>query len=686
MVIGGTYAFLTLTLVGTKKNVINAGVLDLVLEEGNEITISDALPMYDEVGMIQEDVFIFRLANKTSNPTNYVLKLEDIQTGTLAKSDVKYGLIKNGETTISLLSNLTDGIIDTGTIEGSQTNYYELRLWIKDSVTEITQIEGKFLALRLSVDVSQQKEGEFFCESYVEKEPNEPVLTNGMIAVTYNETEKTWIKADTSTSDWYDYDNQIWANAVTVTKDTRDTYMALDAGEPISMNDINTMWVWIPRYSYTIMQPYGRTGSELKKCSDLEEITVASPANCRDIEYPTELRSSALAMCQDIDSTITTEVQCLDVINSLAKEQNMNVTFNNFEEIIDFFIEAQVFEDTRILKKTYPENNYYETSSDKLLPGAIDIKFISRGEKDTGTGQCTTCIDNWVTPEGFTFGNEEVPGFWVGKFETTGDITDVCYTEECTDLLLTVKPNLIPVSADLANLFYHVRSMQNSYNAHKYGFDLINKGSMDTHLMKNTEWGIVAMLAQSKYGKYGNNAYEGTNKEVYPNMSFGPYVTGYSNGTADYNTKNTQVAYDIPDIGYGASTTGTIYGVYDMNGGADEYVMGNFNNYSGQTTQYFNSGFCGKLTDGSELTTNCAEWPESKYYDLYTSYTNKVGDATLETSSWYNDTFAFEYATSWLKRGGTYLFSTFNTGLFYSFPSDGDCYDTPVGGRIVIKP
>ena len=49
-----TYAFITQTLTGTKEVVINAGVLDLVLEEENAITISNALPMYDEVGKIQE--------------------------------------------------------------------------------------------------------------------------------------------------------------------------------------------------------------------------------------------------------------------------------------------------------------------------------------------------------------------------------------------------------------------------------------------------------------------------------------------------------------------------------------------------------------------------------------------------------------------------------------------------------
>ena len=47
-VISVTYAFITQTLTGSKKVTITAGTLSLVLNEGNAITISDALPMYDQ--------------------------------------------------------------------------------------------------------------------------------------------------------------------------------------------------------------------------------------------------------------------------------------------------------------------------------------------------------------------------------------------------------------------------------------------------------------------------------------------------------------------------------------------------------------------------------------------------------------------------------------------------------------
>ena len=153
-----TYAFINQTLTGTKEVVINAGVLDLVLEEENAITISDALPMHDAVGMIQEDVFKFRLVNKTSNLTNYILKLSKIDAANeLSTSDVKYYLTKEGVGEPKLLSSLPlDGTVDSGTIAGSDTIDYTLRLWINSAVTDDAAISGKTLSYKIDVEASQK--------------------------------------------------------------------------------------------------------------------------------------------------------------------------------------------------------------------------------------------------------------------------------------------------------------------------------------------------------------------------------------------------------------------------------------------------------------------------------------------------------------------------------------------------
>lgn len=73
--------------------------------------------------------------------------------------------------------------------------------------------------------------------------PNAPVLTSNMIPVYYDATTETWKKADSSNdnSNWYDYDNKIWANAVTVSEANRNTYLNAEVGTEIPMSDINTM-------------------------------------------------------------------------------------------------------------------------------------------------------------------------------------------------------------------------------------------------------------------------------------------------------------------------------------------------------------------------------------------------------------------------------------------------------------
>ena len=217
-------------------------------------------------------------------------------------------------------------------------------------------------------------------------------------------------------------------------------------------------------------------------------------------------------------------------------------------------------------------------------------------------------------------------------------------------------------------------------------------------MMKNSEWGAVAYLSQSKYGKYGNSNYQGANKEVYKNNSSDKY-TGRSGGAPGgsitklnvqypgqststneyynygyYTYEGYEISYDgtitdEKDIskGTGASTTGNIYGIYDMSGGAYEYVMGYL------TTAY------GTKPWGSTSSTDYAKFasqPESKYFDAYTD-TDKTNDAYKghalgETSGWYGDYASFVSTSSpWFLRGGYYS-NTSSAGVFFFGSHYGD--------------
>ena len=280
----------------------------------------------------------------------------------------------------------------------------------------------------------------------------------------------------------------------------------------------------------------------------------------------------------------------------------------------------------------------------------INVTFES-GTASTGTVKCTdavsgsgsssqTCTNasngNWYTHSAFTFGSEQVSGFWVGKFEVSGSTSKI-----------TVKPGVQSLrSTTVSNFFTAIQNIRSNYNL-----------SGDSHMMKNMEWGAVAYLKQSKYGL-------GTTDIQISNTGTS-YYTGGGSSTTSYKSNT------------GQSTTGNVYGVYDMSGGATEYVMGNMVNSSGS----FYSSSAG-----------FSSAPNAKYYDKYTYNTDyenhgrgKLGDATKETLSnfgdryggWYDDYAYFVvYSNSWFVRGGGYLDNGSNAGVFafiyYSGGASGD--------------
>ena len=290
----------------------------------------------------------------------------------------------------------------------------------------------------------------------------------------------------------------------------------------------------------------------------------------------------------------------------------------------------------------------------------IDIIFEGKNEtKSTGTQ-----VGEYITHPAFTFGDMEVNGIWVGKFETGGTATAPL-----------IKPNISSLRRQSVSKEF---TTAQRFGTSTYGMT----SNVDAHMMKNSEWGAVAYLSHSRYG---------VNREIYINNSSG-YYTGRSGGnvggstaintvytsqtsTTQYNTYgfytwdgylleyNTNTKSGIHDINKVASTTGNITGVYDMAGGAYEYVMGNYNN------TIKSSGF--------------TTLPDSKYYDNYTT-TNSLtacnggicyGHGLSEVSNWYGDYAYFVYGGGpWFLRGGYYS-NGFDAGSFVFSSNNGRALD-----------
>ena len=564
LLVGGYFSYAMFTVSKEKSNAISivTGNLTYKLEvdgeEGNTLTVPTN----------SSKEFIVRL----SNPNNRIARFNFYYLNDLP-SNVKAGYILDCEA-----NNLPEAkgvnLEKTGT--SGSSNIYKIMVE-NNSSSDITIELGVNVGLDYN-DLALPNNGHLFNED--ENVPNAPELDEGMIAVTYNGSN--WVKADVNNTnnDWYNYEEQKWANAVTVTSSTRSTYKNADVGTVINMNDIETMWVWIPRYSYTIGSTDGTNYYGKKGC-------------------------------------------------------------------------------------------YLESNPTQVLPGEIDVRFVSANIKDRGTAKyvTTTGSREYYTPDAFTFGDEELSGIWVGKFETSSSNPSLDYGGGNTiELDPIIKPNITSWRyINVSNAFNVSLKMNDEGN--RYGFT----SNVDTHMMKNTEWASVSYLSQSKYGKLGNANFAGTNKEIYQNKS-DSHITGCSygspsNGNTDYGC---QYTYNNEINGTGASTTGTIYGIYDVSGGAYEYVMANYND------TVASSGF--------------ATMPESKYYDKYTtdnvltacSEGECLSHSLSEIAGWYSD---YQYMVNsirpWMVHGGAYSHNV-RAGAF-DFGDDGGNSNRIYSFRLVIN-
>ena len=476
--------------------------------------------------------------------------------------DIRYEIEMDNRTVTGSLSD--SSIINYGIIEAGETIQGELRVWLNINVTN--EAMGKVFLGKLRVFATQQLDDSNFVQG--NDAVNEPKMDSNMIAVKHD--GYNWVKTDKA-NNWYNYDMGIWANAVTVKSDKLSEYQSAEVGTTINMEDVETMWVWIPRYSYTITSAdgtnyYGKRGV------------------------------------------------------------------------------------------------YLNSTPTQALPGEIDIKFIGTDvtEKGTARYENTEAPKNWYTPDAFTFGDIELSGIWVGKFETSRSNPSASDGgSDTTELDPMIKPNVTSWRNINVSNIYQV-GLKVSASGNRYGFST----TMNSHAMRNDEWAVISYLSQSAYGKLGNVNFMDENKEIYQNKS-DSYITGCSSGSPSnrHTGLGCQYTYDNnirnedgeSGKGVGASTTGTIYGVYDMSGGAWEYVMANYNDMAAS------SGFSDPLT------------LDSKYYNKYTSdnvSTACNGSTCLshglsETSGWYRDSHTMVSETHpWFFRGGGFNDAT-GAGVFY---------------------
>lgn len=680
-VMGSTFAYLSWSSSEEQKTQVTftkeAG-FSCSVNGGGNIAEGDVILMPTVVNDSTTSYYIKRTI--TVNPTitdsllpvymDLWLDINSLGTGLSNSLNFKYAL-----TTSS--TSPTTGVVSSGNFNGKITGDKVNLLTSKEYTATATETYYLWIWLDAEETSSETMNQSFSLSlngSCMNDVPaSKPDIKDGMIPVVISSNGITSTVSEDDAS-WYNYNNKEWANMVLVNDSSRSTYQNT-SGVVVSEDDILAYYVWIPRYKYRIPEV---------KCSTLTNPTYEENPECYvyvlSDSDKTLLINWWYSYVQDaitqgyVSGPYTLEEATTDVNNALQTGTFSNATLG-FEASTSDFIAGY--------NNNNPDNQITYTtefSSSNKITGPREIDIIYEDKSTTKT--LGDAVNTYYTHPAFTFGNTEVNGIWVGKFETGGTAT-----------VPLIKPNISSLRNQTVSAEF---TTAQRFGTSTYGMT----SNVDAHMMKNSEWGAVAYLSHSRYG---------VNREVYINNSSGYYTgrsggnvggstainTVYTNQTStilynssgfytwdgyllEYNTNTKSGTHDISKV---ASTTGNITGVYDMSGGAWEYVMGYYSPASstwGATSSYNYAGFSSQ--------------PNSKYYDDYTS-TNLLtacnggicyGHGFSEVRNWYGDYDYFVNDSSpWFTRGGDYNVGS-GAGSFDFSSSDGGANDYGAARSVLV--
>ena len=481
---------------------------------------------------------------------------------------------------------------------------------------------------------------------------NVPRLTTGMTPIKFTDpsnTEKgTVVQTNSEDTDWYNYEEKKWANAQT---------------------EDGSMWVWIPRFAYRVN-------------SSTQNFDVVFLIGTTDTYYDEEGNIQTAKRCTSEDEVVDTTTG-YTVHPAFTNETNINYRNGGWDKEITGFWVAKF-------------NAGYASGNNSAPVKASSVSYTA-----------TSCIVN-DTERGESEDGQETARNWL----------DGIYGEIKTAIKY---PVFQPLSYGMNYISYsdaYDISQALTESGKIYGLT----NSADSHLLKNSEWGAIAYLAKSAYGlnttdiaindislNSGNRERTEIEGKSGVDSIYGiPGCTSGNYGAAE------EVIANIEDInsttgntasngvytwnqltGTKASTTGTIYGIYDLSSfrGADI------------TSSYIPNGYERLKTYGASFTYtgDTLNTQSSKYYMAYPydssndTYGNNYaansfiyGDAIRETStgtgynsSWYGDVSRYPSGTQpFFIRGVSYATST-GSGLF-SFATTSGITDYGRSFRVVL--
>lgn len=723
--LSGTTYSLFIKVDDTNQFNYKTGILDLEFQEENVIELPEAFPVSDTKGMSYES---YTLSIKNIGSIAYIfdLKVSDNDDNKLINS--KYIKVQIDDNLPITLQNSNNTLKKNIILYPGETIKFKIKMWL-DINTPNTELGKQFNATLIT-------SGSSFYKTLDESGANHPSLEDNMLPVYYDEYNKVWKKADESNLDdsykWYDYDDKMWANSI-VLKDGEKVIHDISSKNNNIKNisninvadknlilENNKLDINLSNYINKNISIVERLALNDLKHNDIDIISSdgfnlryntkknnfiidINGFNITSNKYIIEENKFYIISFTMSDKDINLYINGSSILNySMAINTNYNIlTIGGIGNVLvsDLYVYNDIltskevnnnYRDNLILitdNLVSGYNNFYPMTTDTYYKSSplgttikdsdinefyvwiprfkyrlwnvtgepnissydaytkgIDISF----EKNKESGGSIYCKDNicysdeertisltqndndkYYTPSSFT-NNEELLGFWVGKYEVSNGCKDNCLTNSSD---LTILPNQESWrNNNLSNYYEAIKGKGNSY-----------------HIIKNSEWGTISYLSHSKYGICSNMKCT----EIASNNT---YISGKEGKD---------------------STTGNIYGVYDMAGSASEFVMANYT--SNNSLALNNSNFKYNVTI------------PSTDYDLYSGTNFILGDATKEilltqssTGSWDNNYSIFiDKVNNWFIRGGM-AGNEVGNGIFY-YNATNDSPSEYITTRVVVR-
>lgn len=685
----------------------HTGLLDLQFIEDEQIKLESAFPMIDSEGIKQKS---YKLTLKNTGTLTYLFDLKMLSDTNENVIDSKYIKVKvNDDLPHTLFA--TDNVIASNLIiHPEEEMTFNVTIWL-DLDTPNKELGKSFNAKVVTTGSSIYKTLDSSGANY-------PNTKQDMLPVYYDETSNNWKKADKSnlTADyqWYDYDKSMWANVITLKNSDKYIY-DITGNNNLNISDIkynntnaiiedNYLDIGLSNYNSNLITSILRikTSDKIDKniyfltngnisyyydhvnkrfvfSSNQKEVS-SSPYSLNEntwyilgvsydsnkvVFYVNGEKISETYLSGSIASTssfkVGTNMQEVSTFtlgdiylyNSILSSDTINTSYNDSINVIydnlllgynefipmttkEYYLSRKVgatinFKDIEAFYVWIPRFKYklWNVTGESNIASydaynqGIDITF----EKDTTSSGVVYCDnsacyrdellitkvtsednDKYYTHPAFTKKEKAISGIWVGKYEITSE-----------NIASNNQDNNVWTNSSFEELYNQVLSLGEDYS-----------------LIKNTDWGAITYLSHSTYGICKNNTCTNIDKN------------------------NTMISgKNIKD-----STTGNMYGIFDMAGNAQELTMAKY------------------LTNEEELSqVNSAD------YDIYYENTFILGDATkeLNTSSgiWQNAEYnELSSTNSYLARGGI---ANRNITNIFSYNATTNTANNYLTSRLTIK-